>query len=274
MVLKNLVRHALGALGLEVRRCADPTLPMLHEFVCDGQRHRFWLANSFTKEWWLKPELPLDGEFSELKRFCNPGSQVVEVGAHHGMMTLLMSGWVGDEGMIHAIEASADNALVLDANCFCNQLRNVSTDFVAIGAKPGTVRFGGESLAAQSGVIREVPMTTLDAFCSTRGIGRVDVLKIDVEGYELDVLRGAASVLQQKPRLALEFHNDSLSQAGASREEIWDVLEPVYPAADREITMVCRPDWSSVRTIADFSEVLTTDVVNLFISTASPAMGR
>ncbi len=94
-------------------------------------------------------------------------------------MTLLMAGWVGASGYVHAIEASADNALVLDANCFQNRLHNVRTAFTAIGSRAGTVSFSGESLAASSGIVREVPMVTADQFCKDRQITRIDLLKIE-----------------------------------------------------------------------------------------------
>ena len=91
MSVKSIIQGALAPIGLELHRLPDPSLPLLHELQIDGVTRRLWLANPFTKSWWFKPEVPLNGELSELKRLCAPGNSVLEVGAHHGMMTTLLS---------------------------------------------------------------------------------------------------------------------------------------------------------------------------------------
>jgi len=265
MSIKSLIQTALAPSGLELHRRPDPTLPLLNQFETDGQTHRLWLTNPFTKSWWHKPTIPLNGELSELKRLCRNGSTVLEVGAHHGLMTILMAGWVGDHGHVHAVEASADNALVLDANCFQNRLQNVTTSFTAIGSHAGTVSFGGESLAAASGIVREVPMVMADQLCSEQGISKVDVLKIDVEGYEMGVLQGAANLLLQKPKLALELHVDLLREAGSSAAAVWRFLDEHNMLSNRPISMLARPDWDDVKQITEFEQIPAEGVVNLFV---------
>ena len=266
MSIKSLIQSALAPIGLELHRRPDPTLPLLHTFLADGIERKMWLSNPFTKSWWHKPEISLNGEFSALKRLCSAGSTVLEIGAHHGLMTLLMSGWAGIAGYVYAIEASADNAMVLDANCFQNKLANVSTAFLAIGKQAGTVRFGGESLAAASGVVREIPMVTADQFCSDQGIDHIDLLKIDVEGFEMGVLEGASEVLKRRPKLALELHVDLLPQAGSSSIAVWELLDAAKMFENRRITMLARPNWNDVQAVAAFDEVPKNGVVNLFVS--------
>ncbi|QDV43155.1 hypothetical protein Enr13x_30090 [Stieleria neptunia] len=266
MSLKSLIQSCLSPLGVEIRRVADPTLPLLHQFTLDGKQRRFWLTNPFTKSWWHKPEIQMNGELSELKRLCTPSSRVLEIGAHHGLMTILMADCVGTDGHVFAVEASADNAFVLDANCFQNRLSNVSTWFTAIGRTAGTARFGGESLAASSGIVREVPMVTADQFCDSNAGDRIDVLKIDVEGFEMEVLQGAAHLLQQRPKLALELHVDLLVDAGSSAKEVWDLLETSGMFQDRKTTMLTRPNWNDIRPVNDFNDLPTSGVVNLFVS--------
>ena len=260
-----MIQSALAPTGLELHRRPDPTLPLLNEFETDGSQHRMWLTNPFTKSWWHKPHIPLNGELSQLKRLCSDGAVVLEIGAHHGLMTLLMAGWVGASGHVHAIEASADNALVLDANCFQNKLFNVTTTFTAIGSQPGTVSFGGESLAAASGIVREVPMITADHHCVQHGISSVGLLKIDVEGYEMGVLQGATELLKTRPKLALELHIDLLPDAGSSAKEVWNFLKQYDMFKDRPITMLCRPDWDKVQSINSFQDLPDEGVVNLFV---------
>ncbi len=55
-----------------------------------------------------------------------------------------------------------------------------------------------------------VPLRTLDEIAGALGIGRVDLLKIDTEGYEAEVLNGAEAMLGQVQRVILEYHSDAL----------------------------------------------------------------
>lgn len=264
--MKKLVNNVLAHLGLELRRKPDPTLPKLHEMVIDGNRHQFWLVNPFTKSWWDKPEIEMDGELSELKRITKTGDNVLEIGSHHGMVTLLLSGWVGDSGDVHAIEAEPSNALTLAANCFCNHLNNVKISNVAIGKSEGVVQFGGESLAAASGIVREIAMVTADQFCHRENTGKIDLLKIDVEGFETEVLAGAPELLREKPKLALELHVDMLRDLGSSAEATWTLLQDSGILEGRSITAVRRPDWNTILPIGGFDDIPKSGVVNLFVS--------
>jgi FkbM family methyltransferase len=253
-------------MNLEVHRRPDPELPCLHPVQIDGTQKKLWISNGATKSWWLRPEISMNAELTELKRLTSAGDTVLEIGAHHGLMTLLLSEWTGESGAVHAVEASAENAVVLNANCFCNKVQNVVTTFAAAGNACGEVQFGGESLAARMGVIRRVPMITLDSYCQEHSIAKVDLLKIDVEGFEADVLAGAANVLRQIPKLALELHVDLLPGAGSSASTVWKMLEDHGLLKGRSITMVCRPDWNSVRIVKEFRDLPTDGVVNLFVS--------
>ncbi|MBL8816811.1 MAG: FkbM family methyltransferase [Planctomyces sp.] len=266
MSLKSILNGILAPMNLELHRRPDPELPCLHTVQIDGTQKKLWISNGATKSWWLRPEIAMNGELKELKRLTSAGDTVLEIGAHHGLMTLLLSGWTGESGVVHAVEASAENAVVLNANCFCNDVKNVVTTFSAAGKACGEVQFGGESLAASMGVIRRVPMITLDSYCEQKSVKKIDLLKIDVEGFEADVLAGATSVLRQMPKLALELHVDLLPGAGSSAKAVWRTLEEQGLLKDRQITMVCRPDWNSVRVIKQFNDLPTDGVVNLFIS--------
>ncbi|GAB5442267.1 MAG: hypothetical protein Fues2KO_26160 [Fuerstiella sp.] len=264
--MKKLVKTALGAAGLELRRRPDPQLPFPHEIEVDGETRSFWIANSQTKEWWGSAELEMNSEFRELTRLCSPGSTVLEVGAHHGMMTLLLSRCAGPEGHVLAIEASADNVLVLEANCFRNRVSNVSTHFLACGANDGLAQFGGESLAAASGTRRTVKMQTVDNFCAEQNLQHVDLLKVDVEGFEHDVFAGASDLLRQgRPKIALELHVDLLREAGSSAKQVWAILESADLLNDRPIHMLARPDWNTLKPIERFEEIPNSGVANLFI---------
>lgn len=150
-----------------------------------------------------------------LNRFVEPGSTVVDVGANIGYNTLHAARAAGPRGRVVAIEPTPDNLAVLRRNVAAAQLGNVAIEAVAAGSVRGTrdlfVRgalsavnslFPLSCYAAVTEVLR-VPVVPVDALVA----GPADVVKIDVEGAELDVLEGMTRLLLA-PRLKLivEWH--------------------------------------------------------------------
>jgi FkbM family methyltransferase len=144
-----------------------------------------------------------------IRRFLKPGMVFFDVGAHIGEYTLIASRAVGPSGAIHAFEAQPDTFALLRRNCSANSAENVQLNRSAVCEREGEVEFdiSGEpsmsSMAAAVDVERKrarirVPGITLDRYCQTHGIWP-GLLKIDVEGAELLVLRGAADMLQRPP---------------------------------------------------------------------------
>lgn len=137
-----------------------------------------------------------------------PGSMVVDVGANIGYYVLLIARAVGANGRIIAFEPESDNLVELQMNVEGNRLSNVDVRPVAVGAEAGQVAFetglNGRiclDTVATSPVM--VPVVTLD----TALTGRVEFIKVDVEGYEGYVLGGAESTIKQwRPNLFVEIH--------------------------------------------------------------------
>jgi FkbM family methyltransferase len=234
--MKTLLRKLVAGFGYEVTRRSATSFPSLRRCECDGRSFPFWIANAHTAEWWGSGRVRMDAEMRFLKDACRPGSVVLEAGSHHGMHTLQMSRWVGAAGAVHALELNATNALVLSANVGVNSAGNVVVRHTAVGDRTDTVKVAGERVDG-SGVA--VPSTTLDDYCAGASLSRVDVVKIDVEGFEGRVLAGAAAVLAQRPAIDLELHLDDLERYG---DEVETVLELLGPALDRARMMI-RPDW-------------------------------
>lgn len=172
----------------------------------------------------------------------------LDVGANIGIYTLAMS-MLAPRGVVHAFEPAPQAFKHLTRNLAENSVSNVKAHNVAVGEEAGPVEFreNAEFLAGSFRIepdsllgrtlrdeIITVPCTTLDDFVSERGIGRVDFVKIDVEGGELQVLRGARRTLEaHRPAVLLEFgsysfavHQGTLPQDALG--EILDAFDEVH----------------------------------------------
>jgi FkbM family methyltransferase len=135
----------------------------------------------------------------------------VDVGANVGYYTLLASRLVGDQGGVIAVEAAPWMHDVLKQQLVRNAVSNVRTVQAAAGAEIGQLRlYRGDagnlgsahtiSQRAAGEVGLEVTTLPLSAILSEDEIRRVRVVKIDVEGAELSVLRGLESVMHRMRR--------------------------------------------------------------------------
>jgi len=138
------------------------------------------------------------------ERLPEPGI-CLDVGANIGVVSC----WLGRRArQVFSFEPDAANFRHLQANIELNGLENVEALQLAVAAREGTAdfyerrSFGHHSLSPKhlsprAQVIR-VPVTSLDRFCSARGIDRVSLLKIDVEGTEDQVLEGFSDYLASR----------------------------------------------------------------------------
>ncbi len=144
------------------------------------------------------------------------GSTFVDVGANIGAISIPAARKVGDSGRVLAIEASPKVFPYLERNVILNQLSHVRCFNVAASSETGQLpfyeapvdHFGMGSLGTQ---FDKPPVTimanTLDQILAEEKIEQVDLLKIDVEGFEVRVLQGAQQLLHGKrpPLIIFEF---------------------------------------------------------------------
>jgi FkbM family methyltransferase len=147
----------------------------------------------------------------------SPGDTFVDVGANIGAFTIPGARRVGPSGKVLAIEASPSIFPYLKRNVSDNRLENVVTKHCAASdSQSGEVpfydaphsHFGMGSLAPQFHANPvKVPAQTIDDLLAEEAIDRVKVLKVDVEGFEVNVFKGAQSLLtsSQPPCVIFEF---------------------------------------------------------------------
>jgi FkbM family methyltransferase len=141
------------------------------------------------------------------------GMTVIDVGAHQGRYAIRFSRKVGESGRVVAVEPDTRNLAVLARNLELNGIHNVQSIQAACWSHREPLEFLPATTLDLSRVGKsrgpkdDLVGLPLDELVADLGLHRVDLLKIDVEGAELEVLEGSKTVLQKfQPRLFLEFH--------------------------------------------------------------------
>lgn len=156
----------------------------------------------------------VDREYEPDPRYIPPeGGTVLDIGAQVGFFTTRVARWVG-HGTIYAVEPDPNSFSRLQACIRDNRLDNVHLIHSAMGARKGTVHLACGSYSSETCVAArpgnntvEVPCTTLDSFVESHGISRIDLLKVDTEGYELEILQaGKRLALPRVEVAAIEIH--------------------------------------------------------------------
>lgn len=161
----------------------------------------------------------LEGAF--LKGLLKPGDHVVEVGANIGAHTVGLAKAVGAQGRVDAFEPQRACFALLQAQIALNQLHNIHAHREAVSSAAGQIfvpavnyaepgNFGGIALSPERAPTSEpVDVVTLDDRIGDR---RCSLLKVDVEGMEEDVIRGATRLIE-KNRPLLYVENDRVEKS-------------------------------------------------------------
>ncbi|MGH8673137.1 MAG: FkbM family methyltransferase [Burkholderiales bacterium] len=191
-----------------------------------------------------------------IEPLCRPGDCVLDVGANVGDWTLPMASRVGPLGKVLAFEPVAYLAETIVKTARVNRHNWVEVHQVALSSTDGTGEFsveransGGSRLGRLNGDFSHTTVRTarLDTMLAARpDIGRIDFVKIDVEGFEEAVLQGArASLARFRPGLLIESGLESREQ----RKSIHDLLtsldyEPIGSAVPGGLIEI---SWSNYR---------------------------
>ena len=214
--LKAIVRHAIHFAGIPVpKRIAG------HFCWADPRLFRAEPTEPHVHAW--------------IRRCLSPGDTFFDVGAHYGWMSVTACRVVGRHGRVIAFEAAPALLDMLRYHKAVNRLRqmqivagavcHIESDAVPFHLVNGGLSFSN-ALTCRDGLPATetlVNTLTLDAYCSSSTYWP-DTIKIDVEGAELLVLEGAASVIEQKrPKLIIAVHPPWLPQ-GQTAEHVFQFL--------------------------------------------------
>ena len=174
-----------------------------------------------------------------LKRILKPGMIFFDVGAHIGEYVVVGATTVAPDGEVHAFEPDERNFNLLQNNVKMNNLSNVVLNFTAVYEEDTTLELIKTQEPSTSHIISNmlvkpeslqiVQAITLDNYINNKGIDRVDVLKVDVEGAELFVLRGAQTLLDKPkwkaPIVIFEYSQANCKRFGYHPDDIIEFLK-------------------------------------------------
>ncbi len=187
----------------------------------------------------LRGKLGYDhANFTAATHFVRPGHVCFDIGANIGVYSVVMASLSGSAANVHAFEPVAHIRDRLMRNIRLNGYTDLHVNAFALGAEAGSLemfqikrgRFrGGTSTFVRNENIanlgegeferRPVEIRTVDHYVAEAGLPRVDFVKIDVEGFELPVLQGAARTVERfHPVVLMEY--DEARHGGRGRGEI------------------------------------------------------
>jgi FkbM family methyltransferase len=206
----------------------------------------------------LPSDLVLNGEFEPretrvLREFLPQDGVFIDVGANIGYFSILAAKWVGPNGRVFAFEPVTAIYKVLSRNIALNTLQHVVSPLrLACFSSFGEMSMKRSIDSGKSHLIRAaesndevVSLTTVDHFVEQNKISRIDCIKIDAEGSDLEVLKGCKRVIARfRPPIIIE--TDNLERFGGSAA---DVREFFYEAGysisemkiDHSLDFVCLP---------------------------------
>lgn len=187
-----------------------------------GYRLRFY-PSAVSAMLWSHPGYGADDE-GVLRNILRRGDIFVDVGANVGHLTLAAANMVGPVGRVFSLEPHPKTARYLCGNVTLNGVKNVTVIRAAAGECPGAARLTSRrsddlNFISNRGI--EVPVVTLDSFIPELSIR---LLKVDVEGAELMVFKGARKTLARTEFLYFECFEIFTQRFGYSPSQLFEFL--------------------------------------------------
>jgi FkbM family methyltransferase len=241
--IRRLIRWAILNCGLNpplIDSTSGAVFEYAPEIVFDVVARELITKGSFEPE-----------QTERLRTILQPNAVFVDVGANIGYFTVLASKWVRPSGQVFAFEPVPSTYHRLSKNMALNNSHNVSAFNLACFSRCGfmsmtvTVDSAKSHLSAESNQNAQVQMTTLDEFFKERPVRRLDCLKIDTEGADFEVLKGATEIIKRfRPAIILEL--DHIWRFGSSKHDVEQYLEGsgysiAEIRADHSTDLVCLP---------------------------------
>jgi len=200
---------------------------MSHFFLINRQTYflKFY-PSSYSRALWIEPNFRLDQENFYLE-YLKKEDTVIDIGANIGTITITSAVQIGNHGTVYSIEAHPKIFEYLKGNVKQNNLTNVHLFNYAVGNKTGNVFFSNLSSDGQNKIIdndqgTKIPLIKIDDLDIQES--HINLLKIDVEGYEKFVFLGSDDVLKKTSCVLFEVVPKSCENYDYSFTDIYDIL--------------------------------------------------
>lgn len=174
-----------------------------------------------------------------LFNLIHKGDYVIDVGGNIGAVTLNCAKIVGETGKVYTFEPHKGNFSRLTKNLLLNNFKNIVAINKGLGIKenyatmvevrednPGMNRIISDNATPSEGVKSQIEIISLDSYIRENNIKEVNMIKIDVEGFEMNVLQGAnETLLKHRPKLFIELDDNNLKEQGSSAKALLRFLE-------------------------------------------------
>ena len=191
------------------------------------------LSNPLTWDLVLGKDVEKDVK-QEFLQNINTGDTIIDVGAHIGEYTLLGAKLVGDKGLVISVEPDHDSVKSLKENIILNNFKNCLILEKAVGEKVETKFlykvneedvYGYLDPYVENKKLKkysEIEVTTIDDIVLSNNLNIINLLKIDVEGFEYEVLLGCNDTLKKNKikKIIIELHPSYLQSKGDNEELI------------------------------------------------------
>ncbi len=214
------------SVGLPVAKIRAEGFALRVDLRDQGVGHPIYITRSYEAS-----------ETALVRQLLRPGMVFVDVGANIGYYAVLAGRRVGPAGKVLAVEPDPHNFRLLKRNIAANALRNVQAVRVGLGDRDGvallqcsSTNFGDHRIGCSAdrhhAVTRPVELTTFDKLLERVGVGPVDVVKMDVQGYEHHVAAGMAGALAANRRICVltEFWPHGIRCAGGDPEQFFGLF--------------------------------------------------
>lgn len=173
----------------------------------------------------------------KLYRMINENNIVIDIGTNVGEVLMNFAKLVGNGGAVYGFEPDTINYNRCVENLNLNNFKNIYLEKLGLGHTKGKFKLivntpsnrGGNRIVSTINTdnnLEEIDIITLDEYIENKQIHSINLIKIDVEGFELNVLKGAVNTLRKfKPILFIEVDNNNLREQGASAKELIMFLE-------------------------------------------------
>lgn len=177
-----------------------------------------------------------DRAHAQLMNLVKKGDTVLDIGTNYGTTILQLAQQVGAEGRCYGFEPDPTNYRICQQLLSLNNFRTIQVENIGLGNQKGTFTLVVDTPSNRSGnrigkqvegkETTTVQVEVLDEWVKKTQLASVQLIKIDVEGFEMKVLEGAENVLESMhPTLFIELDDTNLQEQGNSAKELVAFLE-------------------------------------------------